>query len=378
MAALNIAQGERVMLLVSRQPEWYYCMIGLIKLGVIPMPTTVLASAKDIQYRINAATASVVISVEDCDCVKKVESILGSCPSVRHKIILRAYDKFPAPLHSASKKNDWLCFHQLVAKASPRYIPSMRYPPTRANDPMIIFFTSGTTGNPKMVRHTHSTFIFFGHNILLTLPIAYPLAHYVTAFFVQDLKPSDVHWTISDTGWAKSSWGNLFGQWLVGATVVQHRQGPRFDPDAVLRIIRKFGITTFCAPPTAYRMIIAHLTSRHAMKNNNHHEDTSQELSAVLKGSSLRHCLSAGEPLNPQVIKAWKAVTGGLEIYDHYGQTETVCILANFRCREVRPGSMGLPVPGFIVDIVDDDGHPVPDMTEGHIVLKGTIPKLLF
>lgn len=319
LSSLGVAKGERALVLVSRQPEWYDIMVGMIKRGVIPMPTTILSSAKDLQYRIQSAQPSVVVSV--VECCARVEAIELQCPSIKIKICLNG------------KRDGWLSFDDLMASASSILAPS-RDAPTMLSDPMILFFTSGTTGNPKMVRHCHG----------------YPLAHYITGRYVQDLKPDDVHWTLADSGWAKSAWGCLFPQWLLGVTVVQYRQGKKFDARATLKVIELVKVTTFCAPPTAYRMIV-------------------QEDLRAYDLSSLRHCLSAGEPLNPQVIQVWKRGTG-LNIYDHYGQTETTAIISNYQGLPVKPGSMGLPTPGNVVEIVDDDGHLVPPLKEGHIAVK--------
>jgi acetyl-CoA synthetase len=200
---------------------------------------------------------------------------------------------------------------------------------------MLLYFTSGTVAYPKMVMHTQAS---------------YGIGHNITATFWQDLKPGDVHWTVSDTGWAKAAWGKLFGQWRIGATVVQMNMG-KPDADLILDTIARNNVTTFCAPPTLYRMLVLTDIAKHDL-------------------SGLRHCLSAGEPLNPEVIRIWEDGTGGLTIYDGYGQTETVNLVANYRCMDVRPGSMGKPTPGFDVQVVDDDGTIVGDGDEGHIAVR--------
>ena len=179
---------------------------------------------------------------------------------------------------------------------------------------------------------------------------SYALAHTATARFWHDLRPTDLHWTLSDTGWAKFAWGKLYGQWIQGAAVVCHDQQGRFDAAAHLDLIARLGVTTFCAPPTAYRMMIL------------------EDLRAF-DLSTLRHCTAAGEPLNPEIIRVWREATG-ITIYDGYGQTETTNLIANFPCVPVRPGAMGKPVPGLTVDIVDDHGQPLPDDTEGNIAVR--------
>ena len=200
---------------------------------------------------------------------------------------------------------------------------------------MLIYFTSGTTGNPKMVRHTQS----------------YALAHVVTAKYIQELRPTDIIWVHADTGWAKTAYGKLFGQWIVGATVMQWKMGAKFDPSFMPGMIERYGVTAFCAPPTVYRLLIGQV-----------------DLSKY-DWSELRHSLSAGEPLNPEVIKAWKDATG-LSIYDYYGQTETIPLISNYPCVPIREGSMGKPTPGHEIAILDDDGNAVPANEEGHIAVK--------
>ena len=172
----------------------------------------------------------------------------------------------------------------------------------------------------------------------------------ITSTFWQDLKPTDLHWTVTDTGWAKAAWGSLFGQWTLGAAVFNHHTKAKFDAKLTLRMIENFGITTFCSPPTAYRMFAQLPLDDYDL-------------------STLRHCMSAGEPLNPEVIRVWEDATG-LKIYDGYGQTETVNLCANYRCMPVKIGSMGLPTPGFDVRVVDEDGKETGDGDEGYVVVK--------
>ena len=206
--------------------------------------------------------------------------------------------------------------------------------PTHRDDPLLLYFTSGTVAYPKMVQQSQS----------------YALGHIGTARFWQDLRPGDLHWTVTDTGWAKAAWGGLFGQMHERAAILNVALG-RPDADTIFGILARHRVTSFCAPPTLYRRLV--------------HEDFSKhDLSA------LRHCTSAGEPLNPEVIREWQQETGGLIIYDGYGQTETTCLVANYRAMEVRPGSMGRPVPGYDVTIVDDSGQPVSPGDVGNVVVR--------
>jgi acetyl-CoA synthetase len=200
---------------------------------------------------------------------------------------------------------------------------------------MLLYFTSGTVSYPKMVMHTQAS---------------YGIGHTITARYWQDLREGDVHWTVSDMGWAKAAWGKLFGQWQLGAAVVLMNMG-KPDADLILDTITRNGITTFCAPPTLYRLLVQADIGAHDL-------------------SGLRHCMSAGEPLNPEVIRVWEEGTRGLTVFDGYGQTETVNLVANYRCVPVRPGSMGKPTPGFDVQVVDDEGTPVKPGEEGHIAVS--------
>ena len=309
----NIKKGERVLLMLPRIPEWYISVLGMIKSGVVFMPATTMCTVKDIEYRINRAVAVAVIT--NTENAEKVDG--ANCPCLKTKIIV-------------GKRDGWVNYEEEMKNASEKFDGKK----TKSSDPLLIYFTSGTTGNPKMVLHTQ----------------AYPIGHTVTAKFVQDLRKEDIHWTVADTGWAKTAWGKLFGQWICGAAVVQHNAKGRFSAENTLKIIEKYNVTTFCAPPTIYRMLILEDLSKYDL-------------------SKLRHCCSAGEPLNPEIIKIWEKHTG-IKILDFYGQTETVALLGNFRCMPMKPGSVGKPTPGHHVSIVDDEGNELPPNEEGHIAVK--------
>jgi acetyl-CoA synthetase len=199
---------------------------------------------------------------------------------------------------------------------------------------MLIYFTSGTTGEPKMVLHNHS----------------HPLGHIVTARLWQDLNSNDLHFTSSDTGWAKCGWGKIFGQWIVGACVFVYDARGKFKATELLPLIEKYEISTFCCPPTIYRMLIIADLAKYDLR-------------------SLRHCISAGEPLNPEVIRIWQEETD-LPIYEGYGQSETCCCIATFPCMAHKPGSMGKPSPGWRIELHDEDGKTVPLGTEGRIAIN--------
>jgi acyl-coenzyme A synthetase/AMP-(fatty) acid ligase len=257
----------------------------------------------------------------------KTKIVVGNLTEFSEKIpkmLGKVQNTFP------SQRDGWVNYEKEMELSSEKFEGEK----TKSSDPLLIYFTSGTTGNPKMVLHTH----------------AYPIGHTVTAKFVHDLKKDDVHWTVADTGWAKTAWGKLFGQWICGATVVQHNVKGRFSAANTLKIMEKYGITTFCVPPTIYRMLLLEDLSKYDL-------------------SKLRHCCSAGEPLNPDVINQWEKSTG-IKILDFFGQTETVALLGNFRCMPMKPGSVGKPTPGHYVSIVDDDGNELPPDAEGHIAVK--------
>jgi acetyl-CoA synthetase len=317
LRSLGIRKGERVLVILESIPEWYAVMIGMFKLGVIPMPGTVLLTSKDIEYRINRAEACMVIT--DVNHIGRVERVAQNCPTLRHKMVVDGVVQ------------DWLNYGEEIQKAS-SFLQREEIEPTRSDDPMLLYFTSGTTGHPKMVLHTHS----------------YAIGHEVTARFAQALTSQDLHWTVSETGWAKAAWGKLFGQMLVGAAIIQWETPQRFDPDGLLRAMERYGVTTFCAPPTVYRMLVQLDLNKYRLR--------------------LRHCMSAGEPLNPEVIRIWKN-RFNLDIYDFYGQTETVCVLSNFTFMPIKYGSVGKPTPGHDVRIVDDEGKELPVNEEGNIAI---------
>ena len=318
LRGLGVEKGDRVLVMLPRVPQWYVVLLGLIKIGAVPMPTTTLCTPRDIEYRVNQAEATLAITDEEN--AAKLEEAAGNCPSLKS---LMSID---------SSKRGWVDYEAEMAQASSR-LEDVGL--TRSDDPLLIYFTSGTVGYPKMVLHTQAS---------------YGLGHVLTAKFWHDLKPTDLQWTLSDTGWAKAAYGKLFGQWAMGAAVMQHDARGRFDAPLTLSILEKYGVTCFCAPPTAYRMLVLEDLTKYDL-------------------SQLRHCTGAGEPLNPEVMKQWEDGTG-LTIYDGYGQTETVLLVANYRSIPIKPGSMGKPMPGFEVAVVDEDGLEMAPDQEGQIAVK--------
>jgi acyl-coenzyme A synthetase/AMP-(fatty) acid ligase len=319
LRTMGIRKGERILIMLPRLPEWWETVLGIMKIGAISMPGTTLLTPKDVAFRLQSAEAAAVITDEEG--AAKVERVADECPTLRLKILL------------GGERQGWVNYTRAVASA----VTNLQREPTRGDEPMMIYFTSGTVGYPKMVLHTH---------------VSYAIGHTVTGKYWLNLKDTDLHWNLSDTGWAKAAYSNLFGPWNMGAALFTFDGRGRFDAQQTLELLERYPISTFCAPPTAYRLLVLEPLSRYRLL-------------------ALRYCTGAGEPLNPEVIDAWQRGTGQL-IRDGYGQTETVILVANFPPMPVKPGSMGKPSPGFTIRIVDDDGREVPAGTEGDIAVKLT------
>ncbi len=319
---LGAQKGELAFVMIPRIPEWYAIMIGCCKLGVVTMPGTNLLTSKDIEYRINRSKATMAIVTSEN--AGKVEAIKNNCPTLEKLIVI------------GEERDGWKTFKQLT-NSFDKSLDKSQLEPSKASDLMMIYFTSGTTGMPKMVARDN----------------AYAHAHTITGEYWMDLQENDIHWTLSDTGWAKAAWGMLYAPWQMGSAMVLFN-GTGFDAELHLNLIEKLGVTTFCAPPTVYRVFAQMDLSKYNL-------------------SSIRHAIGAGEPLNPEVIKVWKDATGA-DIYDGYGQTETINIVANYPCLPVKPGSMGKPVPGVNVQIVDEDGHVLAANSTGSIAIEITEP----
>lgn len=320
---MGVAPGSRACLVLGRVSEWYTLLFGFMKAGVVSLPGTPLLTAKDIAYRVRSCGAQIVVAgAEHCD---KVDAIRKECPTLRHCIVV------------GGEREGWVSLAGMLASGSADFDRG-RAAQGRSTDMMMAFFTSGTTSMPKIVPRDHG----------------YALAHAATGLFWMDLRPDDVHWSLTDTGWAKAAWGMLFPQFLLGTPCVLYDGPGGFDADRHLRLIGELGVSTFCAPPTAFRMFAQQDLSRYDL-------------------TSIRRSLSAGEPLNPEVMRTWKAATGTV-IADGYGQSETINIVGNFAGEQPRFGSMGKPVPGYDVDVIDDDGNRMPDDEVGHIGVRLTDP----
>jgi len=319
LGSLGVGAGERAFVMLPRVPEWYDVLLGLFRAGAVAMPATTQLTARDIASRITRAEA--VLAVVDEAGAERLAEVADACPTLRHVIVV-----------GTPPDGRFAAFADLVARASDAE-PAPR--PTSRDDPLLVYFTSGTVAEPKMVMHTHAS---------------YGAGHDVTARLWQDLTPDDLHWTVSDTGWAKAGWGMLFGQWRAGAAIFLWDQRGKLDPERLLAVLATSGVTTFCAPPTLYRALVQ------------------CDLEAA-DLSRVRHAVAAGEPLNPEVIRVWRESTGTV-VRDGYGQTETVNIVANYPCLPSRPGSMGRPAPGFDVDVVGEGGERLADGAEGSIAVR--------
>ena len=319
----GIKKGDRVMLMLPRIPEWWIFVLALIKLGVVFCPCPTMLTPKDIKYRVQAGKFRMIIT--DSENADKVDQVADACHMLDTLFLVDG------------EREGWASYPHELEYPAPVSHHTVSMPVkkrTRSTDPMMIYFTSGTTGEPKMVLHNH----------------AYPLGHIVTASLWHDVTANDLHFTFSDTGWAKCAWGKIFGQWIAGACIFVYDARGKFSATELLPMIEKYEVTTFCAPPTVYRMLILADLDRFDFRE-------------------LRHCCSAGEPLNPEVIRVWKDGTDRL-IYEGYGQTETVCCIATYPCMEHRPGSMGKPAPGWHIELHDDDGNPVGVREEGRIAVR--------
>ena len=325
MIKYGVNKGDRVLIMLPRVPEWWTFTLALIKRGAVYCPAPTMLTSHDLKYRINIADIKMVITNQEN--AEKIDEIVKECPSLSCKIMIDG------------KRQGWISYPvelDFPAPVSTKIVSLPGMKKTKSSDPLVIFFTSGTTGEPKMAVHDQS----------------YALGHIVTARFWHDIRTNDLHFTLSDTGWAKSAWGKFYGQWIEGAAIFVYDIRSKFNPTEILPLIEKYGITTFCCPPTIYRMLILADLDKFDF-------------------TELRHCVSAGEPLNPEVIKAWKDATG-LTIFEGYGQTETVLCIGTFPGMKPKLGSMGRPSPGWHIELHDDHGKQVGLHEEGKIAIKLT------
>lgn len=316
--SLGIEKGDRVMLILKRNYEFWFCIVALHKIGAVVIPATHLLTKKDIVYRNNMAGTKAIVCCGDPLILEHVASSKAESPTLKKMIsvgpaVPEGFEDFQKGIENAA--------------------PFKKIENVNTNeDVMLIYFTSGTSGEPKMVAHSYT----------------YPLGHITTAAYWHNLTPNDLHLTVADTGWGKAVWGKLYGQWIVGACVFVYDH-EKFTPSDMLQMIEKYKVTTFCAPPTIYRFFIKEDLSKYDLSN-------------------LRWITTAGEALNSAVFDTMKKITG-LNIMEGFGQTETTLSIATFPWMTPKPGSMGIPNPAYDVDILTPDGRKAEDGEQGEIVI---------
>lgn len=304
---LGIRKGTVVMLILRRRWEYWVCAVALHKIGAILIPGSLQLSKKDLVYRGNSAGIHTMICVDDAYVIEQVEAAQSEVPSIQHRVLV------------AGKRDGWQDFEEEIAKYSDVFPRPTGAAATKANETAIVYFTSGTTGDPKMVQHNH----------------AHPLGHIVTAKYWQQVQENKLHMSVSDSGWAKFGWGKIYGQWICGAVIFAYDM-KKFIPTHLLQKMQDYKLTTFCAPPTMYRFML-------------------QEDVKAYDLSSIETFATAGEPLNPEVFNKWKELTGK-EIREGFGQTEGSVLIANFPWLTPKAGSTGKPSPLYDIHLITDDG----------------------
>lgn len=329
---LDIGKGDVVMLMLKRHWQYWVCTLALEKIGAISIPATVQLTKKDLAYRNQAASVKMLVVVNEDEIIRTIEAALPDSPTVLRKALIGGI------------KEGWIDFNAELEKASPEWSRPSGSAGAGGNEPMLMYFTSGTTGMPKIALHDFN----------------YPIGHIVTARYWQRLGEEGLHLTVSESGWAKCAWGKIYGQWICGVSLFVYDMD-KFVPDNLLKMIEKYRITSFCAPPTIYRFLIKEDLSRYDL-------------------SSIKIACTAGEPLNPEVYHQFQKATG-LSIFEGFGQTESTVLCANFEWITPKPGSMGKPSPLYDIDIVDEQGLSCPPGVEGNIVIRNLdqgIPPGLF
>jgi len=323
----GINKGDFVMVILKRHYQFWFIILALHKLGAVIIPATFLLTAHDVIYRANASGAKAVICTGEGDVAAHIDEALPECPEIKTRIMVNGkragWDDFMADMEAADS-----AFERV---------------PTKIDEPMILYFSSGTTGNPKMALHNYT----------------YALGHMTTAKYWQNVKPDSLHFTIADTGWGKAVWGKLYGQMLMESCVFTYDMD-KFVPAEILALIQKYKITSLCCPPTMFRFLL-------------------QEDVASYDLSSLKYCTIAGEALSPDVFNKWYELTG-VKLMEGFGQTETTVMIANIIGSQPKPGSMGKPMPHYDIDIIDEDGKSVDTGVTGEVVIRTDkrIPEGLF
>ncbi len=319
----GIGKGDTVMLMLKQRPEVWFLMVGLHKLGAIVIPATYQLTRKDIVYRCGMADVKMICAADDPEVIGHIDAAKPECKTLAFTSVL------------GEPPDGWCSLAADLEHAPPDFERPTGNAGTKVNDGMLIYFSSGTTGMPKMILHDHS----------------YPLGHIVTAKYWQHVEDGGLHLTMADSGWAKFGWGKIYGQWICGAVIVAY-DTDKFNPLKTLETMERLKLTTFCAPPTIYRFLIQEDLSKYDF-------------------STIHHAGTAGEPLNPEVFNRFKEATG-LDICEGFGQSESSVLLANYEWFEIKPGSMGKPSPLYDIDIVDEDGESCEDGVVGAIVVKNT------
>ena len=317
----GIKKGDAVMLILRRRYEFWFFMVALHRIGAIAVPATEQLLVKDIEYRNKAAEVKMIVSFDKPILQEEIEKALPASPTVK-KLVTVGCDR-----------EGWINFHKEADNLEPEFPRPQGDLATQNNDPMLIYFTSGTSGYPKMVMH----------NFL------YPIGHIITAKYWQQVIDDGLHLTIAETGWAKATWGKIYGQWISGTAIFVYDM-ISFRPDKMLQKIAHYGVTTFCAPPTIYRYLIRQDLSKYDF-------------------SSVKYCCTAGEALNGEVYNKFYEQTG-LKMHEGFGQTESTVIVANFPGIEVKPGSMGKPSPAYDVRILDINGKECPAGETGELCIN--------
>ena len=317
--SIGIKRGDRVMLVLKRHYQFWFTILALNKIGAVAIPAPNQLLEKDFEYRFNAGGIKAIVCTSDGDVADSVEAAAAKCPGLEHKLIV------------GSEREGWRNFDAEYGMYSSHYKRTEDAP--CGDDPMLMFFTSGTSGYPKIAAHNHK----------------YPLGHFITAKYWHQVNPDGLHLTISDTGWAKAMWGKLYGQWLCEAAIFVY-DFDRFDAEKILPLFKKYNITTFCAPPTMYRMLIKQDLSRFDL-------------------SSIDHASTAGEALNPEVFRKFEEHTG-LKIMEGFGQSESTLIVGNLAGGSHKIGSMGKPTPLYDVHLLSPEGEEVERGESGEICIN--------
>ncbi len=317
--SIGVKKGDVVMLVLRRRWEYWICAVALHKIGAILIPGTLQMTKKDIEYRGNAAKIHTVVCVNDEFVISQMEAAWDTVPSLKNRITIE-------------KREGWKCLADEIAGFSEDFPRPTGNEATALDDIMLVYFTSGTTGMPKMVAHNFS----------------YPLGHILTAKYWQQVEENKLHMSVSDSGWAKFGWGKIYGQWICGAVIFAYDMD-KFVAKNLLEKISKYKVTTFCAPPTMFRFMLQEDVTKYDL-------------------SCIHNCGIAGEPLNPEVYKKWYELTG-LKLREGFGQSESPVLLATYPWIEPVPGSMGKPSPGYDIQLIDADGNTCEDGEEGTIAI---------